>query len=994
MQDFAKILQERGSLNRAQLFQNLMRYRIRDILLVSSLYDSFILEEDGHLYEMILSGYHEFNLSQAPRLTRVSSGREAVEMIRKTGRFELVVTTLNLGDMDAMHLAQEVKQIDPDLPLVLLTYENRELNELMANADISDFEKVFIWQGDYRILLSIIKFIEDRVNVDEDTRNAGVQSLILIEDNVNYYSSFLPLIYSELFRHSQSLISEGINISDKLLRMRARPKILLCGTYEEAWDFYRKYEECILGVISDIEFPRGGKMDPEAGLAFAREVRGSHFDIPVLLQTDSAKYDKISREIGASLLLKTSPTLLRDLQMFMVESLSFGDFVFRLPNGDEVDRATDLRSLEKKLQTIPEESLRFHAERNHFSNWLKTRTEFWLAHQLRPRRVSDYDSLESVRQFLIDSLREVRRGRLLGLIADFNPDTFDKLSGFARIGTGSLGGKARGLAFANLLINNFKLTNYFEGIKISIPPSLILGTDIFDRFLGENRLHDFAIQEDNENKIRKKFLKARFPEDIAQSLKAFLGLINEPLAVRSSSLLEDSRYLPFAGIYSTFMIPNNHPDPDRRLNDLIEAIKLVYASTYSQLAKGYIKGTPYRLEEEKMAVIIQKLVGARYENRFYPNISGVVRSHNFYPNPPMQASDGIAAVGLGLGRSVIEGENIVRFCPRYPRHVIQFSNVSDTLDYTQKDFYAIDLNDTEPDSAYQGEMKLVKYALSMAEKDGTLGYVGSTYSPENDTITDGLSRKGVRVVTFAPILKNRLFPLPEILDLIMEMGSWGMNSPVEIEFAVNLKTLARNPREFAFLQIRPLVKSHEADELNVNDVAESDLICQSPQVLGNGLIDDIYDIVMVDREHFDRARSVEVAREVARYNSEFLAQGKPYILIGMGRWGSSDTWLGIPVTWDQISGARVIVETGIKGFKVVPSQGTHFFQNITSFMIGYFTVNSYFKGGFVDWEWLAGQKPVSALKYTSHIRFESPVVVKMNGHSHKGIIVKPCQKND
>ncbi|NIS15126.1 MAG: histidine kinase [candidate division Zixibacteria bacterium] len=966
-----------------------MRYRIRDVLLVSSLYDSFILEEDGHLYEMILSGYHEFNLSQAPRLTRASSGRQAIEMVNGRGHFDLIVTTLNLGDMQALELAKEIRKIRPDLPMVLLTYENRELNELIKNYDVSDFDKVFIWQGDHRILLSIIKYVEDKMNVESDTNSVGVQSIIVIEDNVNFYSSFLPIIYSELFRHSQSLIAEGINVADKLMRMRARPKILLCSTYEEALDYYEKYEEYILGVISDIEFPRNGRNDREAGLRFARKVRESHFDIPVLLQTDSAKYDEVADELGASILLKTSPTLLRDLQRFMVESLSFGDFVFRLPDGEEVARASDIRSLEKALELVPEESLEFHAEKNHFSNWLKTRTEFWLAHKLRPRKVSEFESLESVRQHLINSLREFRKERHLGTISDFDPETFYTSSNFARIGRGSLGGKARGLAFANSIINDFKLSDFFEDIAITVPPSLVLATDIFDRFLEINDLKDFAIKCRDDDELKNVFLAADFPPEVVNGLMSFLNLIHNPLAVRSSSLLEDSRYLPFAGIYSTYMLPNNNINDSIRLKNLLDAIKLVYASTYGQLAKGYIRATPYRLEEEKMGILIQKLVGAKYGDRFYPNFSGVVRSHNFYPTAPMKASDGIAAVGLGLGRIVIEGEATVRFCPKFPRHVIQFSDVKDALDYSQKEFYALDLNDSVSDPADYEELKLVKYGLDTAEKDGTLTFVGSTYSVENNVITDGLSRSGPRVVTFAPILKNRLFPLPEILGMIMEMGSWGMNSPVEIEFAVNLNTAKGKPQEFAFLQIRPLVKSHEADELNVDDVEEENLICQSPQVLGNGLIDDIYDVIVVDRDRFDRSKSAEVADEVAKYNLDLLSKEIPYILIGVGRWGSGDPWLGIPVTWDQISGARVIVETGFKGFKVVPSQGSHFFQNITSFMVGYFTINSYFKGGFLDWEWLADQQAVSKMQFTRHLRFKNPVIVKMNGHNHRGIIIKP-----
>jgi len=989
MKEFADILKEHGYLNRSRLFQQLMPFRVRDILLVSSLYDSYILEEDGHLYEMILSGYHEFNLSQAPRVTRVSSGQEALKLAQEKGRFDLVITTLNLGDMQALEFARQLKESNPSLPIVLLTYENRELNELIKTYDVSCFEKVFIWQGDHRVMLSIIKFIEDRMNVENDTRIAGVQSIILIEDNVNYYSSFLPIIYTELFNHSQKLIREGINLSDKILRMRTRPKILLCSSYEEAIEYYNKYEDCILGVITDMKFPREGIADPEAGLNFAHEIRKSHFDIPVLFQTDSIEYAEKIVNLEASLIFKTSPTLLHDLQLFMAEHMSFGDFVFRLPSGKEVSRAIDLKSLEKALRTAPDESLRFHGEQNHFSNWLKARTEFWLAEKLRPRRMSDYDSLDDVREYLISSLKISRKERYLGSISDYNPESFDSTSSFSRIGGGSLGGKARGLAFANSLITNFKIENLFENVRIFVPPSVVIATDVFDDFLNNNNIRDFSINADDDTEIRNRFLGGNFSDNVVRDLKAFLERVKEPLSVRSSSLLEDSRYLPFAGIYATYMLPNNNLDPEIRLIHLLNAIKLVYASTFSKQAKNYLKATPYRLEEEKMAVIVQKLVGSVHENRFYPDFSGVVRSHNFYPTPPMKAADGIAAVGLGLGNTVIEGDEVVRFSPSYPKHLIQFSNVQDSLDYTQKDFYAIELDEDFELKNINPESYLKQFDLNTAERDGTLNYVGSTYSPENDRITDGLSRPGIRLVTFGPILKGNLFPLSKILKFMMDMGSWGMNTPVEIEFAVNITRDLKKPKEFAFLQIRPLVKSHEAEELNVDNVDPDKLICESPQVLGNGVIDDIYDIVVVDRETFDRAKSQMVADEIAKYNADFLAKGIPYLLIGVGRWGTSDSWLGIPVTWDQISGARVIVETGIKGFKVVPSQGTHFFQNITSFMVGYFTINSFFKGGNVDWEWLKKQKSVSEYTFTRHIRFKYPIMVKMNGHNHKGIVIKP-----
>lgn len=991
MSEFKKLLKKHSYLNRFQVFQNLMQFRVREILLVSSLYDSFILEEEGQLYEMILSQYQTLNLSQAPNITRVSVGSEAIRMAKDLRRFDLIVTTPNLSDMTAVEFAQKMARTKLGIPVVLLTYDTQELTDLAAHYDISIFEKVFIWQGDHRILISIIKYIEDRKNVAYDAGVGGVQVILVIEDNIYFYSSFLPLIYLELFRHSHSLISEAINISHKILRMRARPKIILCSTYEEAWDYYKKYEDCILGVISDIEFPCDHQLDEKAGIRFAREVKRSHFDIPVLLQSDSPKFEKTARKLEVSFLIKTSPTLHKDLRRFMTQSLNFGDFVFRLPDGTEVGRAANLRTLEKQLHTIPDESLTYHGERNHFSNWLKARTEFWLAHQLRPQKVTDYKDVDSLRRNLIISLHDFRKAQYLGSISDFDAETFDTSSGFARIGSGSLGGKARGLGFANSLIASFKLADHFEDVRISVPPTVVLATDIFDRFIDDNDLRDFALKSEDDTALVKRFLKGLLPPETVEHLRDFLTLIRYPLAVRSSSQLEDSRYLPFAGIYATYMLPNNHRSLDVRLEELVSAIKRVYASTFSTHARSYLKSTPYRLEEERMAVIIQKLVGSRHGDRFYPGISGVVRSHNFYPLPPMKSRDGISSVSLGLGRTVVEGGSTIRFCPRYPQHLNQFSTVEDYIRYSQKDFYALKLEDPDDTGSHTREMKLHKYHLEEAEADGVLSYIASTYSPENDNITVGTGRDGIRLVTFAPILKNKLMPLPKILEIVMEMGSWGMNSPVEIEFAVDVVERPASPREFGFLQIRPLVQSHEIDESEFDDVATEQLICRSDQVLGNGTIDNIRDIVVIDKDRYDRSRSHEVAAEIRQFNQQLVAAGRPYLLIGVGRWGSADPWLGIPVKWDEISGARAIIETSFKDLKVELSQGTHFFQNITSFRVGYFTVKGDTSSCFVDWKWLGKQKGSGKNKFTRHLRFRKPLVVRMNGHTNQGVILKPAK---
>ncbi len=971
-------------------FQKLMRYKIQEILLVSSIYDYYLFEEDGRLYELIRSEYQNLNLSQAPEITHVTTGAEAIELLQSDHDFDLIITTLHIEDMNVVKFAHQVKDKGIELPIILLAYDNKERKELTTHYDTSVFERIFIWNGDYHLLIGIIKYIEDKMNVAQDTQNIGVQVIILVEDNVKFYSSYLPLVYTEILHQSLRLIQEGINITHKFLRMRARPKILLCTTYEEAWNYFEKYEENVLGIITDNNFRRDGVRDPEAGLKFATAVKERHKDIPILIQTSDQNLEVNVNRIGASFLYKNSPRLLHDLRDFMLDHFGFGDFVFELNDGTEVGRAANLMELADQIAKIPEESLLHHAEGNHFSRWLKARTEFYLAHQLRPRKVTDFESPEYLRQDLLNALHHYLEERTKGVISDFRKETFDPKNSFARIGGGSLGGKARGLGFINTLIANYNVKSLFKGVEISVPSAVVIGTEVFDHFMAENKLESYAFNEMDDVKITQTFIEAAyFSDEIKQKLFDFLQIIKEPLAVRSSSLLEDAQFLPFAGVYETYMLPNSNADINIRLEELLQTIRAVYASTYHQKAKDYMMATAYRLEEEKMAVIVQKLVGSDHNGKFYPDLSGVAKSFNFYPVPPQKSDDGIALVALGLGKTVVEGGNTVRFCPRFPKHLLQFFSTKETLRHAQKDFFALDLNgklDHHPESTTDPLVK--RYNLAAAESDGTLFTVGSTYSSDDDAVYDGISRRGVRVVTFAPILKHNMFPLPEILDTLLGLGTWGMGSAVEIEFAVNLSVPPGHAKEFAMLQMRPLVSSREIDELNV-DFSAVDLICQSSQVLGNGATEGIYDLIMVDHDSFQRSNSTAVAMEIARLNAKLLHEKKPYVLIGIGRWGSLDPWLGIPVTWDQISGAAAIVESGFKDFDVEPSQGSHFFQNITSFRVGYFTVDAEHKIGFIDWDWLLAQPAVEELEFAKHLQFKEPVSVKINGHKNIGIILKP-----
>src|SRR5580658_6574430 len=681
-------------------FENLMPFRVQDILLVSSLYDSFILREDGRLNELLIGQSLELNLSQVPGITHVARGAQALDLAKSQRRFNLIVTNLEVEDMDAAQLAREVKAAGLDVPVVVLAYDYREVKKFVARNPVTDLQQIFLWQGNVRILISIVKYIEDKRNVEHDTHAIGVPVILVVEDNIRYYSSFLPAIYTELITQSRRVIREGLNVAHKLVRMRARPKILLASNYEDAVREVLKYREYLLGVVSDVEFPLGGELSAEAGFELAKLVRDRVPDVPIVLQSSRTEFRARAYAEGFSFLRKRSPTLLRDLRRFLTEQAGFGDFTFRLPDNTEVARAGDLNELEERLAEVPVESIAYHSERNHFSRWLRARTEFALAQKLRPRKVSDFSTLEDLRHDLIDSIAEYRSEQSQVLIGDFNASTFKSTEGFfLRIGGGSLGGKARGLAFIRHLLHKYQTARRFAEVRIAVPPSVVLATDIFDRFLSENNLLDFAMSSPDDAEVLRRFLEASLPASLRDDLLAFLAEVHYPLAVRSSSLLEDSQYQPFTGVYETFMLANQHPDLSVRLEQLMDAIKRVYASTFTQHAKGYVRATPYRLEEEKMAVIVQKVVGTIHGShdgqRFYPDFSGVVRSHNFYPVPPMSYGDGIAAVALGLGRTVVDGGKCLTFCPRYPRNIVQFSSVEDILANSQREFWALELDHME-----------------------------------------------------------------------------------------------------------------------------------------------------------------------------------------------------------------------------------------------------------------------------------------------------------
>ena len=971
-------------------FPNLMPRRIEEILLVSSAYDSFILEEDGLLTELIYSEYADLGLTHAPTVTRVATGEEALELIRE-GRFDLVITMQRLGDMDVERFGESVRALKPDLPIVLLIASDAELARIASSGSDPNIDGTYVWHGDAKIFLAIIKVLEDKWNAEHDTHVASVGVIILIEDSRRYRSSLLPIMYAELVKQTRSVMTDGINRMHRLMRMRARPKILVAETYEQGIELYDRFRKYLFGVIADVRFPRDGVADRRAGIDFIRHVKEGSPDVPVLLQSSDPQNRALAESVGAAFLNKRSSTLLEDIREFMLANFGFGDFIFRTPDGVEVARAADLRAMEKLLASIPLESVEYHARRNHFSNWMRARTEFALARRMRPRKITEFGDLEELRQYLIVNVRDARRTNRRGVVEDFSGTRFDRGSHIARIGGGSMGGKARGLAFADAMLARQRLDDAYENVTVFVPQSVVIGTDIFDEFLKSNRLRLQALQTDNDEWITWAFQTAKLPERVVRDLRAYIDIVRDPIAVRSSSLLEDSQTHPFAGIYATFMIPNNHEEDRVRLSQLCDAIKLVYASTYSSAARRYLEATPHRIEEDKMAVILQPIAGRRREHYYYPSFAGAALSYNFYPFGHMKPDDGVATVAIGLGLAVSEGDDALRFCPAHPQILPQLSYGEKYISQSQRGFYAIDLNNPGNAHFTQRESSVVRLGLEDAERHGTLAPVGSVWSNENKAFYDGIYRDGVRVVTFAHVLKSDLFPLADIIKRLLDLGRAGMNGPVEIEFAVNLDT---DPKEFAVLQMRPASVEYNQASADIGEFDRSELLCYSTRAMGNGLVDGVCDIVYVKPDAFDASQTTTIAADIDRINQSLRAEQRHCMLIGPGRWGSANTTLGIPVKWTQISTARIIVEAALETFKVDPSQGSHFFHNLTSFGVAYLTVRPNIDGGFVDWDWLNGQAARDETPFVRHVRLEEPIEARIDGRTSRAAVLKVASRNN
>ncbi len=960
-----------------KIFHELMAKRVREILLVSSPYDAFIMEEDGRIAGRIIHEYKGLNLTRPPRITWVSTAQEALDALAEK-EFDLVITMPRLDDMEPAALCREIKNRQADLSIYYLAHDTSRFLEGEIDLICRHIDRRFVWLGNTDLLLAMIKSTEDRLNVFDDTQNARVRVIILVEDSPLYLSSLLPFLYKEIVRQTQSAMDESLNEEHRILRMRARPKILISETFEAAKTLFHQFSPFLLSVISDARFPKQGRLDPAAGITLLREIKQSLPDLPLLLfSSEPANRDK-ANAVQAHFINKNSPTLHQEIQEFFTRNLGFDDFVFRRPGGEEVGRAANLREMEKILPKIPSDSVRYHAGREDFSTWMMARSEIELSERLRQVKVDDFTDIAALKNYLMDSIRSQRRERQRGLIIDFNTQDYDPLAEFVKIGNGSLGGKARGLAFmAQLLKNNHGLPAKYPGVNIQIPRTLVISTEGFEAFLSENNLKFTSAMDLEDRRIEEIFTAARFPKDLQQDLAIFLSMAQYPLAIRSSGLLEDAPSQPSAGIYRTYMIPNNHPDPKRRLAQMLNAVKRVYASTYSASSRAFTRQSQYRTEEDRMAVIIQEVIGNAYGEYFYPALSGVAQSINFYPVSHMKAEEGVAHIALGLGKTVVEGGTCLRFSPQYPQLLPQFASVEATLRNAQRKFFALrlplahEIDPTDPDELIQ------KLTVDEAAHHPSVKQLAGTYVLEDHCIRDTAESSGQKLITFAGILKYNLMPLADILVDMLEMGRRGMGCPVEIEFAVNLPTENNKPADFSLLQIRPMLKHEQnlAVEINSDDKAKA--FCFSRHALGNCRHSNIRDLVFVRPDVFDPAHTLEMIAPIARFNQALAASRQPYVLIGPGRWGSADRWLGIPVDWKDIAGVGAIVETRIRNMPAEPSQGSHFFHNITALGISYITIAD--EQDFIDWDWLLSLPAQSETDFVRHVRLESGIQVKVDG---------------
>ena len=968
-------------------FANLMNKRIYNVLLIATKYDAFMLEDDGRVDEQIFNEYTSLSLRYPPRFTQVTTEEEALAEL-KDRNFELIICMPNMDNRDIFAAATEIKIHYPNIPIVVLTPFSKEVSKRIANEDLSAIDYVFSWLGNAELLLAIIKLIEDKMNAPDDTASVGVQIILLVEDSVRFYSSALPHLYKFVLEQSQMFAKEALNDHQRTLRMRGRPKIKLARTYEEAVRIFNQYRDNMLGIISDMSFMHDGVKDPYAGYKFGQYVRKTGLIIPFVLESSEASNKVYAKELGASFIDKNSKSYPQDLRKKIMQRFGFGDFVILNPQTkEEIMRIKDLKDLQKKVFQIPDDSLVYHLSRNHFSRFFYSRAMFPPAEVLKRVDVSDYKDMDEARKLIFDLIVQYRRMKNSGVVAVYQKERFDEYSNFARIGDGSLGGKGRGLAFIGAMVKRYPKLEH-DHFAVTIPKTVVICTDIFDEFMETNELYPVVLSEVDDETILKYFLRASLPARLIEDLMAFFDVVKSPIAVRSSSLLEDSHYQPFAGIYSTYMVPKLEDKYDM-LRTLSDAIKAVYASVFYRDSKAYMTATSNLIDQEKMAIVLQEVVGNRYNDRFYPTISGVARSLNFYPIGNEKAEDGIANIALGLGKYIVDGGQTLRFSPRHPHNILQMSTMDFALRETQTRFYALDLKNLADQFSVDDSFNLLRLNLKDADADGSLKFIVSTYDPYDQVSRDGYYPGGRKILSFVNVLQHEVFPLADTLDQILHVGEDEMGRPIEIEFAVNIDPQNPGFATFYLLQVRPIVDNKEVMEEDLTLVEQEDTILTSTSVLGHGIVTDVQDIIYVKTGAFCSSNNQSIAYDIEKMNRQFTGEEKNYVLVGPGRWGSSDSWLGIPVKWPHISNARVIVECGLENYRVDPSQGTHFFQNLTSFGVGYFTINPFKGDGWFDEGYLNSLPAVEETEYLRHVRFDKPVVIKMDGKKSLGVVLKP-----
>ena len=966
-------------------FVNLMTRRIFNVLLIANPYDAFMLEDDGRIDEKLFNEYAALSLRYPPRFTQVSTEAEAWAELHRNS-FDLIIVMPGTDNSDTFDIARGIKHRFQQIPLVVLTPFSHGITARIENEDLSDFEYVFCWLGNTDLLLSIIKLIEDKMNLDHDIEEGGVQQIILVEDNIRFYSSVLPELYKFVLQQSMEFATEALNEHQRTLRMRGRPKIVLARTYEEAIDLYDRHPNNVLGVITDARYPRGGVVDPQAGVHLLAELRKRDPFLPLILESAESENAVQAKAHNADFIDKNSKKMAVDLREVVKQHFGFGDFIFRDPKTfQEVMRARNLKEMQSAVLNVPAESLHYHITRNHVSRWLRSRAMFPAAEFVKQLSWQELQDIDAHRRAIFEAIVDYRRMKNQGVVAVFRRDRFDRYSNFARIGEGSLGGKGRGLAFIDNIVKHHPELNQFDNATVMIPKTVVLCTDLFEEFMDHNNLYQLALSDADDAVILDAFRRATLPASLEGDILTFIEATSSPIAVRSSSLLEDSHYQPFAGIYNTYMVPlldNRH----RMLSMLYDAIKGVYASVFFKDSKAYMQATRNVIDQEKMAVILQEVVGRQYGDRYYPSMSGVGRSLNYYPIGDERAEEGIVNLALGLGKYIVDGGQTLRICPHHPGKVLQMSDTEMALRETQTRFYALDLKNMGENFSVDDAFNLLKLSVREADKDGALQHLASTYNPTDQVIYPGVYPDGRKIISFVGVLEHDVVPLPHLLREVLRLGQEAMRRPVEIEFAVEIEAASRSC-VFYLLQIRPMVDVKSDVHINLSEIRPETILLQSNNALGHGQMDGITDVVYVKTEGYNAGNNPLIAEEISRINAKFLDRGEHYVLVGPGRWGSSDSWLGIPVKWPNISAARIIVEAGLTNYRVDPSQGTHFFQNLTSFGVGYFTINDFNGDGVYNRAALDALPAVEETAHVRHVRFPQALAIKVDGKKKLGYVL-------